>query len=211
MAPRRRITRIVIRQGFPPSGPDDLEAIVVNVSREDYDRAGAWTVTLPAELDQPSDFELEPSGDASRQAAREPLACDGVQRGRGRGSSLLSPRARSHRDDRHPRPPPEVTLSYALKRPWLPGRPWSLFVKTEPPGATVPPLVLIANPRAIPLSADDGDVVARWPASKDGAIHVIRTREGGRSGVRASLDPTRNRIRCRRSASAIPSPASRRV
>jgi hypothetical protein len=52
-------------------------------------------------------------------------------------------------------------------------------------------MVLVANERAIPLSADDGEVVARLPACHDGASHPIRTKLNlSRRGVRAFPDPT---------------------
>ena len=68
-----------------------------------------------------------------------------------------------------PGPNPEVTVSYVLKRPWFPGFPWSVTFRTDPPGAPVPPMVLVAHPRAVPLSVDDGQIVAHFPAGRDGA------------------------------------------
>jgi len=90
-----------------------------------------------------------------------------------------------------PGPHPQITVSYSLKRPWLPARPWVLTLRTEPSGAAVPQMVLVANERAVPLSAEDGEIVARLPAGQDGATHVIRTSLNlSRIGVRAFLDPT---------------------
>jgi hypothetical protein len=90
-----------------------------------------------------------------------------------------------------PGPHPELTVSYALKRPWLPGAPWSLTFRTEPAGATMPPLVVVAHPRAVPLSVDDGQIVARVPAAGDGTRVPIpgAVRLNGH-GVRVFLDPT---------------------
>jgi hypothetical protein len=52
-------------------------------------------------------------------------------------------------------------------------------------------MVLVANERAIPLAAEDGEIVARLPAGQDGATHAIRTPLNlSRIGVRAFLDPT---------------------
>ena len=60
-----------------------------------------------------------------------------------------------------------------------------------PSGAAVPRMVLVANERAVPLSAEDGEIVARLPAGQDGATHAIRTPLNlSRIGVRAFLDPT---------------------
>ena len=62
---------------------------------------------------------------------------------------------------------------------------------TEPSGAAFPRLVLVANERAVPLSAEDGQIVAQLPAGRDGATHAIRTPLNlSRVGVRAFLDPT---------------------
>jgi hypothetical protein len=145
-----------------------------------------------SDLDEPSDFELEPSADAGdlpKPSTRWHATAYSVVDAE--GGPLLSPGLDPTATIEIPGPHPEVTLSYALKRPWLPGRPWSLVVRTEPHEMAIPPLVLVANSRAIPLSADDGDVVARWPASKDGAVLSIRTDINlARSGVRAFLDPT---------------------
>jgi hypothetical protein len=83
-----------------------------------------------------------------------------------------------------------VTVSYALKRPWLPGAPWSLTFRTEPADATTPPLVVVAHPRAVPLSVDDGQIIARLPAARDGTRVPItgRFRLNGH-GVRVFPDP----------------------
>jgi len=87
-------------------------------------------------------------------------------------------------------PHPEVTVSYAIKRPWLPGLPWSVGFRTEPPGAAVPPMVLVAHPRAVPLSVDDGQIVARFPSGRDGAHFPIRTPlKLSQHGTRVFPDP----------------------
>jgi hypothetical protein len=88
-------------------------------------------------------------------------------------------------------PHPDVTVTYQLKKSWFPGRPWSLILRTEPAGAAIPPMVLVANQRAIPLSAEDGEIVARLPAARDGARHAIQAPPNlARCGVRAFADPT---------------------
>ncbi len=89
-----------------------------------------------------------------------------------------------------PGPNPEVTVSYGFKRPWLPGLPWSVAFRTEPPGAAVPPMVLVAHPRAVPLSVDDGQIVARFPRARDGAHFPIHTRiKLSQHGTRVFPDP----------------------
>jgi hypothetical protein len=51
-------------------------------------------------------------------------------------------------------------------------------------------MVLVANLRAIPLSSEDGEVIARLPAGRDGDSHPVRTTFPlARSGVRAFVDP----------------------
>ena len=69
-------TRIVARQGSPPVGPADPEAIVSSVTRDEYDRAGSWVINLPerafwnsSELElplDPADSASLPSGPLAR-------------------------------------------------------------------------------------------------------------------------------------------------
>ena len=119
------------------------------------------------------------------------MAYQGLQRDRPGRSPARSRRASSRR----PRPScpgriPEVTVSYVLKRPWLPGLPWSVVFRTEPPGSVVPPMVLVAHHRAVPLSVDDGQIVAHFPAGRDGAQFRIRTPLNlSQHGIRVFPDP----------------------
>ena len=85
------------------------------------------------------------------------------------GSRSISPGLEPSAATILPGPNPEVTVSYVLKRPWLPGLPWSVAFRTEPASSVVPPMVLVAHERAVPLSVDDGQIVARFPAGRDGA------------------------------------------
>ncbi len=89
-----------------------------------------------------------------------------------------------------PGPRPEVTVSYSLKKPWLPGLPWSLTFRTEPAASILPAMVVVANPRAVPLSVDDGEIVARLPAVRNESHFPIRTpfKLDGH-GVRVFPDP----------------------
>ena len=89
-----------------------------------------------------------------------------------------------------PGPNPEITVSYVLKKPWLPGLPWWVSFRTEPAGKLVPPMVLVAHPRAIPLSVDDGQIVARFAAGRDGAQFSVRpTANLSLHGGRIFIDP----------------------
>ena len=83
------------------------------------------------------------------------------------GSTAISPGLEPSAATVLPGPNPEVTVSYLLKRPWLPGLPWSVTFQTEPPSSAVPAMVMVAHPRTIPLSVDDGQIVAHFPSSRD--------------------------------------------
>ena len=68
-----------------------------------------------------------------------------------------------------------MTVSYVLSGPGYRVLPWSVTFRTDPPGTVVPPMVLVAHPRTVPLSVDDGQIVARFPAGRDGTLFPIRT------------------------------------
>ena len=189
-------TRLVARQGSPPIGPADPIALVATVTRAEYDRLGFWTISLPragAVLDEPSDFELQPLEGAD--SAQAPISDSWHVRAYSiaevDGGFLVSPGIEPTAATAVPGPHPQVTVSYSLKRPWFPGRSWAVTMHTEPAGLDVPPMVLVANPRAVPVSAEDGEIVARLPAGPDGTTHAIRSGLNlSRSELRAFLDPT---------------------
>jgi len=172
--------RIVARRGAAPVGPADPEALLVDVRREEYDRQGAWI--LIARPPTPSGDGVRPltthwhirvysmdrtGADAAFSAGLEPTA-----------------------ETVAPGPHPEVTISYRWKRPWVPGRPWTLIVKTEPHGAETPPLLVVGNPRAVPVSAEDGEVLARLPAGRDGSSHPVSIgHHRSADHLRVFLDP----------------------
>ncbi len=81
-------------------------------------------------------------------------------------------------------------MSYQLKRPWLPipGLPWSLTFRTEPAGSILPAMVVVAHPRTVPLSVDDGEIIARLPVVHNGASSVSVRNVAGQ-GVRVFPDP----------------------
>jgi hypothetical protein len=186
-------TRIVARQGSPPLGPADPAAIVASVTRDEYDRAGSWVINLPrASLLESSEIELEPrpADSAYLPPDRWHVRVYSVAVADGVGASVVSAGLEPTATVAVPGPHPEVTISYGLKKSWLPGRRWSIELRTEPPGSMIPPLVLVANARAIPLSADDGAIIARFPAAKDGAsLPIPPSASLWSGGVRAFTDP----------------------
>jgi len=51
-------------------------------------------------------------------------------------------------------------------------------------------MVLVAHPRAVPLSVDDGQIVARFPAGPAATRYPVRTAVNlAKHGVRAFPDP----------------------
>ncbi len=172
-------TLIVARQGAPPEGPSDPAAITATVFRLDYDRHDCWTLTLPlTRPDQTGSQAPHPTGQeskvASAQAESGPWHIRVYSIADLDGVASVSPGLDPTASTTLPGPPPEVTVSYVLKRPWLPFLPWSVTFRTEPPGTAVPPMVLVAHPRTVPLSVEDGQIVARFPAGRDGTLFPIR-------------------------------------
>jgi hypothetical protein len=186
-------TRIVARQGSPPLGPADPAAIVSSVTRDEYDRAGSWVINLPrASLLESSEIELQPGSADSAELPpnRWHVRVYSVALADGAGASVVSAGLEPTATVAVPGPHPEVTISYLFKKSWLLGRRWSIELRTEPPGSVIPPMVLVANARAIPLSADDGEIIARLPATKDGAsLPIPLASTGSPGGVRAFPDP----------------------
>ncbi|HZW33686.1 MAG TPA: hypothetical protein VFF52_23395, partial [Isosphaeraceae bacterium] len=177
---------VVARQGAPPQGPGDPMATTALLTRAEYDRHDCWTISLPS----------GPSRDTGVGPSRSEA-----------GPWHLRVYSISERDDARsfspgleptaatilPEPRPELAVTYLLSRPWLPipGLPWSITLRTEPAGSVLPPLVVVAHPRAVPLSADDGQIIARFRAARDGARFPIRAPFNlSRYGVRIFTDPT---------------------
>jgi hypothetical protein len=173
---------IVACQGSPPQGPADPAALKTTVDRAAYERQDCWVFTLPPAPN---------TGDASRSSSVRggpvphdaagpalPIArpwhiriysvvdLDGVR--------SISPGLEPTAATVVPGTNPEVTISYVLRRPWIPGLAWTLAFRTEPAGCAVPPMVLVTHPRAVPLSVDDGQIVARFPSAGDGSQFPVR-------------------------------------
>ena len=195
-APEVTATLIVARQGSPPEGPNDTLAMAAIVPRADYERHQFWTLVLPI---APQRNAALPGRSANGSETNgEPVSPEGgpwhirvYSVTESDGHRVFSPGMEPSAATILPGPHPEVTVSYVLKRPWLPGAPWSLTFRTEPAGASTPPLVVVAHPRAVPLSVDDGEIIARVPAARDGVrVPIVgRVRLNGH-GVRVFPDPS---------------------
>lgn len=152
-SPQRSQTVIVARQGAPPTGPEDPAALVETVHESEYSRKNRYTLKLP-------------SGDGSAWHIAV-YALSTVD-----GQPLTSPGSEPSARTVVSGSGSEVVLSYSLRRKRL-GRRWSVALHTDPPGASVPATVLVTHPRTVPLSADDGMIVASFPASQDGATFPV--------------------------------------
>jgi hypothetical protein len=172
-APRATETIVVGRSGAPPRRPDEDGVVVATVSEADYSRQGYFTLNLPAES----------KGGPWHLAVFSLSVVEGIKL----TSPGLEPTARTI----VPGPTPEITVSYTLRRPTFPGRAWSILIRTDPPGSSVPPTALVVHPRTVPLSSDDGQVVERFPACQDGATFAVKPLvDLSRQRARLFADPT---------------------
>jgi hypothetical protein len=175
--PRATEAIIVARPGGPPRRPDDPEAVRQTVNEADYSRQGYFALTLP----------VESQGGPWHLAVFSVAIIDGHR--------LTSPGLESTARTVVPGPNPEVTVAYSLRKPNLPGKSWAISFKADPPGSAIPPTVLVTHSRTVPLSPDDGEIVERFPACRDGATFPVRprldlTRQSVRLFVDPSVDPT---------------------
>jgi hypothetical protein len=155
-SPQGSQSLVVARTGTPPRTPDDPQAIQLVVHENEYSRQGYVSLTLPQSDRQPWHIAV--------------FAVTAVD-----GHRVVSPGIEPTARTVVPGPHPEVTVRYALRRSRVPGRPWSLTFQTEPAGSPIPPTALVAHPRTVPLSVDDGEIVARFPTAQDGATFPIRS------------------------------------
>lgn len=182
---------IVARQGRAPRTPDEPDAIAESVRRGDYDQQGGWTLTLPTP-------DLQNGHDSSTRtgiptATRESSAWHARVFGvlEHEGTRFFSPGVEPTAATTIPGPHPEISVSYTIHKPWIPGLPWSISFKSEPAGAVLPPMVLVAHPRTVPLAVDDGQIVANLASAHDGERLKIRPSADIRGhGTRLFLDPT---------------------
>jgi hypothetical protein len=141
---------IVARQGAPPVGIDDPEAIVETVHEVDYSRVGYHAMTLLPSDRGPWHITVYALSSVDDQLVVSP------------GLDLSSRTTILGLNQ-------EVTLAYSFDRKRLAGRRWFVTFRTEPPSSPIPATVLVSHPRTVPLSADDGTIVGEFPASRDGA------------------------------------------
>lgn len=162
---------VVARRGSPPTGPDDPGAVVETVHDADYARQGRFTLTLPTSEPGPWHIAVY----ALAMVDGRPVTSPGQE-----------PSARTV----VPGPHPEVTVSYTFRQGRLTGRKPAVVFRTEPAGSPIPPTVLVTHPRTVPLSADDGTIVAEFPAGRDGAVFSLPPGvHTARSRARVFADP----------------------
>ena len=170
-SPQGTESLVVARPGSPPTSADDPEAIAARVSDDEYGRLGYFAITLPTGI--PGPWHLAVFSEATVQ-----------------GERVVSPGLEPSSRTVVPGPNPEVTVSYTLRRPGFPGRTWSLTFRTDPAGSPIPPTALVTHPRTVPLSADDGEIVVRFPAASDGETFTIPpTVDLARQRARVFADP----------------------
>ncbi|MCA1686636.1 MAG: hypothetical protein LC745_11820, partial [Planctomycetia bacterium] len=145
---------VVARPGAPPTGPDDPAALVETVHQADYARLGRYTLSLPEGTPGPWHVAVHAMTTVDGQPVTSP-GLDATARTVVSVTNL------------------EVTVSYTFRRPRLRRRSWSVTFRTEPSGSPIPPTVVVTHPRAVPLSADDGTVVATFEAGRDGDTRAL--------------------------------------
>jgi hypothetical protein len=153
-SPQASQALVVARPGASPAGPRDPHAHVFPVHEGQYSHQGRFTLTLPEGEDGPWHVRVYS------------VAVVGDE-------EVVSPGLEASAAVVVPGPNPEVTVSYTFRRASFPARGWSLTFRTEPPGAVIPPTALVTHPRTLPLSIDDGAIVAEFPAAHDGATFPI--------------------------------------
>jgi hypothetical protein len=199
-SPSADLVRIVAKRDARPLGPDDSESLSFDVSKREYERLDSWTIHLPSLITPPSTgsgvslptTETNRNGEGSRGGlGRWLVRVYSLTTPANGEAPQASPGLEPSAEIVVPGPIPEITIAYSLRRPWFPGRSYSVSFRTEPVGLPIPPLVLVVNARAVPLSVDDGEIVARFPAARDGGSIPVRSSVDLRSGfARVFLDPS---------------------
>ncbi|QDV36820.1 fibronectin type III domain-containing protein [Tautonia plasticadhaerens] len=163
---------VLLKAGAPADGPDDPAADRLVVSELEYGRQGFAPLDLPPGEVAPYHITVLGLAEVDGRILHSP----GVE-----------PTARTV----VPGPSPEVSVSYSIRRPRLPGRPWALAVQTDPPGSPVPPMVLVGHPRTVPLTADDGELIAAIPSGRGGdSFRIPPVHRISDFRLRLFVDPT---------------------
>lgn len=164
-------TLIAYREGTPPEGPSDPLARTVRITPSVYSAQDALMIGLPAGISGPWHFAAFA---VVNHEGRELVAPAIDQTAHAVYSGLSS----------------EVELSYDLISPRMLGRTWTVRLRTEPPGSAIPPLVVVAHPRSVPFSVDDGEIIAHLPEAIDGARLAFRPKARiGPHRLRLFVDP----------------------
>lgn len=163
---------VLLKAGVPADGPDDPSADRLLVSELDYGRRGFAPLDLPPGEAAPYHITVYSLAEVDGQLLHSP----GVD-----------PTARTV----VPGPSPEISVSYAIRRPRIPGRAWTLAVQTDPPGSPIPPMVLVGHPRTVPLTADDGELIEAIPSGRGGdSFRIPPLPRVGEFRLRLFVDPT---------------------
>jgi hypothetical protein len=170
-SPQGAESLVVARAGAAPEGPNDPEALVATVHEVEYSHQGHYTLNLPPTNGSPWHITVYSLATVN-------------------GERVVSPGVEPSARTVVPGPNPEVTVSYAFRRQGFPNRSWSLTFRTDPPGSMIPPTALVTHPRTVPLSVDDGEVVAHFPEARDGATFPIGAKiDLARQRARVFADP----------------------
>lgn len=162
---------VLCKPGSAATGPGDPDAIKQVISEADYNRYGYLSLQLPAGQTGPWHIRIYGltviDGGLATSPGLDPTS----------HTQIIGPST-------------EVTLSYSIHRSRFPGRSWSIEFHTDPPNSPIPPTILIANPRAVPVGPDDGKVVERFPECTDGTTFPLHNIKGfQRMHLRIFADP----------------------
>jgi hypothetical protein len=163
---------VLVRAGQPPDGPDDPRAIRSIVRDRRLLTEEGFALDLPSNGSPPWHIQIlamEDNGNEPRYSqGKDPTS-----------RAVLATHSGS------------VLVKYHIKRRRFPKFGWYLEVETEPAGAEIPPLVVVSHPRTVPLSADDGVVIARLPALRGNTSVRLETSHSPRGHrVRVFIDPS---------------------
>jgi hypothetical protein len=170
--PGVHVCLVAARMGREPSDPTDPQILRQIVTDRDYAESGGCEMRLP--LPGTAAWQIRVftvakiDGTMFYSPGADPTARAVVEA----GSSAL-------------------VVSYRLRKPRLPWQTWAVEFKTDPPASVIPPTILVGHERTVPLSMDEGKVVASIPRARDG--DQVAFRPGYRLNgdrLRLFLDPS---------------------